>query len=158
MLRVPKRLLFNSSGQITVLLSHCSPQGNESDSWLLTSHWLFCIKKKVCKCFISCQQAINMSPKFLLWLYLIFPRCIFEACFLLLLLLLLNMLNEQKQNKTWFEKITSESIKLWGMWFAKATFCCCMYPSRVLFGWNPVPMKSKPSLKWLQCVLLSVSA
>lgn len=73
---LPKRP-FVTVGANHWSLSHCSLQGNESDSWLLTSHWLFWIKKKVC--FLPPSRGYKTLLKFLLWLYLIFPKRYFSS-------------------------------------------------------------------------------
>lgn len=64
--------------------------------------------------------AIKMSSKFLLGLYLIFPKEYFPS------MLFFVASKYVKRTETWFEKITSESLKLRGRWFAEATFCSCM--------------------------------
>lgn len=109
-------------------------------------------KFKTSLCFLPQQGAIKPSLKFLLWLYLIFPKRYFSS------MLFFVASKYVKWTETWFERVTSESIKLQGRWFAEATFCSCMYPSlEFLLDGVLCLFKSKPGLKWLQCVL-SVSA
>lgn len=153
----PKKPLFNSCGQITDLfLKSLLPAGKWK--WSLASYFSLAILNQKKKVFFSPAKRLWIChPNFSCDYTLFFQRDIVEAYYLLLLLNMRNRQTNKQKHVIWKDN-------QWKYQVVRKVICqghilLLHVPiSGVPFGWSSVPMESKPGLKWLQCVLLNVSA